>query len=225
MEMTHSSAKLALFHLYTLLDHGYLSYGVLFGAIVLVIAALAFRAIRLNIEAKLVQIPLYLLISLLTLFLWHHIYDYYRLAAVRKFCQLYMDRGAVNAAEKWLVELEASGKHPIYSQYMRGMAAHRRRKFTEAAQHFSFVVSHDKYNFRAWQNLVQCLISARQIKKAKERLEEAKSILEPHFPGTLLLLRLRLLIAQSKKEEAKKVAQKAVKAGLLAQWQIGGLFQ
>ena len=225
MEMTHSAAKLALFHLYTLLDYGYLPYGLLFCAIVLVIAALAIRAIRLNIAPKLFQIPLYLIVCLATLFLWHNIYGYYRLAAVRKFCQLYMDKGAVNAAEKWLVELEASGAHPIYSQYMRGLAAHHRRQFPQAAEHFSFVVSRDKYNYRAWQNLVQSLISAKKIEEAEKRLNEAKSILEPHFPGTLLLLRLRLLIAQKKTKEARQVAQQAVDAGLLAQWQVGGLFQ
>lgn len=225
MEMTHSAAKLALFHLYTLLDYGYLPYGVLFCAIVLVLSALIIRAIRLNVRVKAYQVILCLIVALTTLFLWHHIYGYYRLAAIRKFCQLYMDAGAVNGAEKWLVKLEVTGSHPIYCRYMRGLAAHHRRQFTEAAKHFTFVVSKDKYNFKAWQNLVQCLISARRIDEAQKRLEEAKPILEPHFPGTQLLLRLRLLIAQNKKDEAKKVAQRAVEAGLLAQWQIGGILQ
>ena len=225
MEMTHSSAKLALFHLYTLLDHGYLPYGALFSAIVLVIAALTIRATKLNVKGRAKQIVLYVLIALTSLLLWNQIYRIYRVKAWRKFCQLYMDAGAVKGAEYWLVKLEGEGSHPIYCQYMRGLAAHKRRQYTQAANHFTFVIERDKYNFKAWQNLIQCLISAKKLNEAQKRLKEAKPILEVHFPGTQLLLELRLLIAKKEFDKAKKVAQKAVEAGLLDQWQIGGLLQ
>ena len=208
--------KFTIWHLFRLLDVGILPLAVFYLAVVIVSTALVFRALRRGMTNRML-LPMasvaLLMISFGTLDLLYHHIEY---QSLRQFCLDAVQGGrAPRTASSYLDVLEEGGRCPQWCSFQRGVIALQLRNFEEACTRFEAIVKESPGHEIAWLNLIQAAMSARKLSLAEKYLSEAKGRIEKVAPGKFVALKIRLLLLQEKKDEAKKAIARAIKDGFL----------
>ena len=216
--------KFTIWHLFRLLDVGILPLAVFYFAFVVVSTALIFRALRRNMTNRFL-FPIASL-ALLAMFLGaldilcHHIHY----ESLRQFCLDAVQGGrAPRTASRYLDLIEQGGRYPQWSSFQRGVIALQLGNYDEAISRFAAIVKESPRHEIAWFNLIQATMSSRKLPLAEEYMAQANQVLEAAAPGKFAALKIRLLILQKKKKEAKKAIDKAIADGYLPRGFDGGL--
>ena len=216
--------KFTIWHLFRLLDVGILPLAVFYFALAIVSTALVFRALRLNMTNKLLFSIASLALLAMSCGVLDILYNHIRNESIRQFCLDAVKGGrAPRTASKYLELLEESGRYPQWCSFQRGVIALQLGNYEEAQSRFAAIVKESPKHEIAWFNLIQATMSSRKLTLAEKYIAQATDVLDAAAPGKFAALKIRLLILQKKKTEAKKAIKQAIADGYLPPGFDGGL--